>query len=395
MTDIKELETIIRRAVSEEVAEKWQEAREKSLERTNTDVAVSGQEVKPGSDKEAKPEKGINFARAVRFLWKANGNPHLASEMATNAGYEYVGKALGETTLAGGGALLPEEFSNEIIELLGTNTVVRRAGCSTVPMNTGSLTMPFVATGSTASYTAESANITKSEPTFGQLQLHDHKLAALIPTSNDLLRNGGARVDSIIRNDIVRAMSRKEDVTFLRSLGVSSEPKGMRGWVDSGNSFAAAAVSVANVTADLGKAVFLLEDAEVDTSSASWFLSPRSKKYLMTARDGNNNLVWASEMAQGTLMGFPWYMTAQIANNYGSGSDESEVYFAAMDVLTIAENEQIMVEVLPNAAYHDGSAVVSGASRDETVIRSIAMHDFGARQRGKEIAYISEVKWGA
>jgi HK97 family phage major capsid protein len=48
--------------------------------------------------------------------------------------------------------------------------------------------VPKITGGSTAGYVGENANITKTQPTTGQITLTFKKLAALVPISNDLLR---------------------------------------------------------------------------------------------------------------------------------------------------------------------------------------------------------------
>lgn len=398
----QEIKDLIKSAVGKEIAEKVLEARAKqtSVSALTNPAAHRplGQQVADVRDEEYKPSGGINAAKCIRFLYGAGGNAMNAADMAERAGEKHIAKALGQSTLAGGGAWLPMEFSAEIIEVLRAKSVVRAMGASIVPMNNGSLTMPFVATGATSAYVGENSNITKSQQTAGQLQLRDHKLACLVPTSNDLLRNGGPAVDNVLRNDVVASMRAKEDITFIRSLGVSNEPKGMKGWVPSANvNTTNTTVTLATVTNSLGLCIQELEEGNVDLTSAGWLFAPRTKKYLMTVRDSNGNLVFAPEMSMaGTLMGYPFMSTSQIPINLATTStSESEVYFAAFNSLVIAENESLMVEVFPGGTYYDNSSLVSGISQDQTVIRVLALHDFGARQRGAEISEITVVKWGA
>lgn len=346
-------------------------------------------------------EKGRGVARCVRYLYRCQGNVLQAVELAYQAGdtvlAKYWEKALGQNTLAGGGALIPPEFAAGVIEELGAKSVVMASGVSTVPMNNGNLSIPFIDSSATAAYVAEGANATKSEATFGQLQLHDRELVALVPVGNRLLLNGSPRVDGIIRDHLVRIMKRKMDVTLIRSDGTAGEPKGMLFWAKTANKFDAnGTINLANVTDDLGTCISNLEEGDVDLDNKpGWLFAPRTKKYLFTVRDTNNNLAFEPEMKGGTLMGFPWKMTSQIPKTLGSGSDESEIYFAAFDMLVLAENENIAVDAFAGGAYHDGSAIQSGISRNETVMRAIALHDFGAQQRGAEISVMEAVKLGA
>jgi HK97 family phage major capsid protein len=407
---LDDVKKTIKEAAGEAVAEAWEAERAKGLERKNTNgLMVRGDRVYPkfrtdklsekSIDEMTVNERSIMAGRSIRFLCNANHDVYRAIDMAKEAGektlVEAWEKALGESTIAGGGALIAPEFSSAVIEELGAKAVVRASGVTTMPMATGSLTLPFIDSSASAAYVGENSNITKTEPTFGQLQLNNKKLAAVVPLSNDLLRDTSGRADPIIRNHLVRVMRRKEDVTFIRSPGTANEPKGMLFWAASANKFDAnATVNIANVTDDLGSMVEKLEGGDVDLDvSPGWLFNARTKKYLMTARDSNGNLVWEPEMKGGTLMGYPFRMTTQIPSTLGSG-DKSEVYFAAFDMLVIAENESLMIEAFAGGAYHDGSNVVSGISQDQTVIRAIALHDFGAQQRGAEISVLEEVKWG-
>lgn len=345
-------------------------------------------------------DRSLMAARCVRYMILANNNPDRAIQMAKVHGEKTLvdswEKALGADTLAGGGAMLPPEFSSAVIEELGAKSVVRRMGTTVLPMNSGSLTTPFISGDATAAYTVEGANATKSEPTFGQLQLSDKELVCLVPVGNRLLANGGPTIDNIIRQHMVRVMRRKEDVTFIRSSGASGEPKGMLYWCPaSQKNDANGTVNLANVTTDLGVAIRELKDQDVDLDeSPGWLMAPRTEIYLKTVRDTNGNLAFKPEMDTGMLYGYPFAVTSQIPDNLGGATNESEVYLAAFDMLVIAENETLAIEAFPGGAYHDGSAVQSGISRNETVIRTTALHDFGAQQRGTEIAIIEAVKWG-
>lgn len=402
---VEDLQKMVADAAGKAVAERWEESRAKGLER-KYGVGVPRRSAPYGKSKiSAKAledmtvrERGIMAARCCRYLILARYNIEHAIEIGKHNGdttlVEVWEKALGEELLSAGGALLPPEFSSAIIEELGAKAVVRAMGATTVPMNTGSLSMPFIDQSATAAYTVEGSNATSSQPTFGMLDLSDKELVALVPVGNRLLNNGGDRVDNLLRGHIVRVMRRKEDATFIRSNGASGEPTGMLFWADSGNKFNSTGETVALVTDDLGKAILKLEDNDVDLDERpGWLIAPTVKKGLITARDANSNLVFEPEMKDGNLMGFPFAVTSQIPANLGGSTDESEVYFAAFDSLIIAENETIQVEGFPGGAYHDGSAVQSGISRNETVLRAIALHDFGAQQRGKEIAVIEQVDW--
>ncbi|PAT70315.1 phage major capsid protein, partial [Klebsiella pneumoniae] len=59
------------------------------------------------------------------------------------------------TAAGSGGALIPENMQNEVIELLSDRTIVRKLGARSIPLPNGNLSLPRSAGGATASYTGE------------------------------------------------------------------------------------------------------------------------------------------------------------------------------------------------------------------------------------------------
>jgi HK97 family phage major capsid protein len=415
----EELEALVRDiagpVIQEQFSESIRKAQEAALGNRPSGIAdtetrqFSGNRVGRGKslDELSTDERSLLAARCVRYHLASRGDQDNAlrsakankDELIVEAWERAMGdhylKALNTDALSTGGALVPPEFASGIIELLRAKTAVRALGATVMPMNSGSLTMTFQDTASSSAYVgAQGDNIVASQPSVGQLHLHDKKLATLVPISNDVLRNGGPAADRLVRDDMVQSQSLKEDITFIRSDGTSGEPRGMKDWAST--TYAAnGTVNLANVTIDASRAIRELEDLDVPLVRAGWIMNPTTKWGLANARDGNGKYVWREEILDGRFLGYPYASTTQLPSNLGSGSDESELYFADFYSLIIAENESIMVDAMPGASYHNGSAVVSGFSRDETAFRAISLHDFGARQRGKEIAVVTGVKWAS
>lgn len=383
---VEELQKMIKDIVGEAV---------EPLKQQQTDWASKIFAAPQAEDK--KPEKGMVTARIVRALAAAKGDPDRAANWAKKnwSDSEFVVKALAAGDATAGGYLVPPEYSTDLIELLKPMAVVRRLGAVTLPMDTGTLNIPKITGGATASYIGENANIPKTEQTFGQITLTWKKLAALVPISNDLLRFSSPNADAIVRDDLVSSMALREDLAFIRDDGTSNKPKGLLNWAPAGNKFNAnATVDLANVTADLGKAVYLLKKANVRFIRPGWIMSPRTENYLMTVRDANGNFAFRTEMLAGRLFGYPYGVTTQIPDNLGVGANESEVYLVDFADAVIGEATQLIIDASTEAAYHDGANVVAAFSLDQTVIRVIAQHDFAMRH-AESACVIQSVTWGA
>lgn len=389
---VEDVKNLIKETLGGEVAELREELKEANKKATsNIQMFQQPQPV-------TAPEKGVRAARWLRAMAATRGDTDKASQLALEKYRdEEVSKALAASEFEGGGAIVPDEYVAEIIELLRARTVVRALGAQPMPMNSGSLTMPFMSSGSSASYVGENKNISKSAPEFGQLQLSAKKLAGLVPISNDLLRDSSPAADNVVRNDLVQAMSLREDLAFIRDDGTENKPKGMRHWADTVADRTTDG-ALANVVADLAKMIKDLEEANIPLTNGGWAMTPRTKWHLMSLVDGNGNYVFRDEMLGGELMTYPFLTSTQIPNNLAdlgtTGTNFSELYLADFNSLIIGENTQLLVDVFPGGAYHDGTNVVSGISSDQTVMRVLARHDFGARYRGKEISVLM-VDWGA
>lgn len=364
--------------------------------------------------------KGLDFVRFVKAhaVGKARGAD--PAGIAKAWGYTRVAEIMGksleglspeqravamtESVMADGGAIAPDEFSSEFIEILRAAGVVRASGARSIPMNGATLTFGRQNSSGTASYQGEAQNITPSKLGLGQLQASVKKLTALTPISNDLIRDARVDAEMLVRDDLVATMSLKEDITFIRGAGTQHAPKGILNWTSSDNKFdatqAGAAATVAEVTADLAKVQRLVDESDVNVDMATrvgttgWLMTPRSKWFLFGLTDGNGIPVFRAELLQGKLWNHPVRTTTQIPNNLGGGTNESEVYFGVFSEAMITENTNLIVDAFPGGAYHDGSAVVSGISQDQTVIRTIARHDFLLRHNNV-FAVIQAVKWGA
>ena len=301
----------------------------------------------------------------------------------------------GDTTA--GGFLVPEQYSQDLINVLRSATVVRSLGAPTLPLPVGTIKLPKITTGSTASYVGESTNAPKSQLSTGQITLTFKKLMALVPVSNDLLRYSSPGADMIVRTDLTRSFSVKEDATFIRANGTDASPKGMRFWAPNSNILTAnASVSIQNVASDLGRLMQQLMAADIPMVKPVWIMNPRVRNFLVTMVTTTGNFIYKDEMAQGTLWGYPFGVTTGVPANLdftgAATNDESEIYFVDISQAIIGEAQNIMIDASGEAAYNDGSSVQSAWSRDETTVRAIAEHDFAMRYDGA-VAVLAGVDW--
>ena len=336
------------------------------------------------------PEKGDRIARFVRALAACKGDQRRAAEHALNRFHdEVVARALGTATDTAGGFLVPEVLSQEVIELLRPRSVLRAAGPTIIPMPVGTMNIPRLSGGATATYQGESQDTNASQETLQQLRLSWKKLTSLVPVSNELLMYSSPGADTVVRDDLVLSMATAEDKAFLRNAGVSGAPRGLKGWVQSGNTTnSAGADTLAHVDTDIRYLINALEGNDVRMIRPVFFMSPRTKNFLGFLRNTQGVLVYPEVMSNnpgtgmgGNLKGYPIAVTNNIPNNLTIVStDSSEIYFVDMADVVLGEATQMILEVSNEASYVDsGGTLRSAFSRDETIVKAVARHDLVMR----------------
>jgi HK97 family phage major capsid protein len=357
-------------------------------------VGIRGLPVYPRARK--TPQNGPGF-QAARFLIglihsKWDG-PEKAGEFIenrfgdTDVAKYFVNKALNYSVVAEGGALIPQDFLAEMIELLRANVVVRGAGPMTVQIPMGNLTIPRLAGGSTAVYQGELDDISVTEEQFDDLNLTAKKLTAMVPVSNDLIRRAPIGVEAIVRDDLVQGIARKEDLQFMRGDGTNKGPVGWRSLVLAANLYTVPAVGATPppgadlniVVAAIAAMKLLLINGMSRMIRPAWFFAPTLVEYIATRRDSVGGFYYKDEVARGTLEGYPIVTSQQIPTNLGAGNG-SEFYLVDMADTIIGDTLNVMVDASDVAAYYgtDGK-VVSTFQRDQSLFRVITEHDFNMR----------------
>jgi HK97 family phage major capsid protein len=401
--------------VGQVVVDKMEESRAKGRERAAKAGITTEQLVERdmAAADNAKLTGEFAIARMARYMWNAyaspgqcmsavkpNGKPVIEQIKAAGDGpCMQVARVMGGDLTSTGGAMIAPEYSESVIPILFDMSTVRASGATSVPMPSGNLSMPYGDSASTQQWDGESDPITESSPTTGEMSLTARRLTGTTGISNELLADSSGRSDRFIREQLIGGHAEKQDLTLLRSLGVSNEPKGVLYFAtdQSQTINSTASATTATISDELADAEYQVEKNKLTIVRGGWIMNPRSLKKLRSARDGNNNRVWADELAGGTLNGYAWKKTTQIPitlNAVGSGSDETEVYFGDWSRYIIGDTQMMEMAVSAEATYYTGSAYVSAFARNESVFRVISRLDTGCQYRGQGFAVIVGVRWG-
>jgi len=149
-------------------------------------------------------------------------------------------KALGEQSGTTGGYLVPEEYQNQIMMLAQDAAVIRpMATVLRVGSNRGSIpalnhtTAPTAgkgysafAGGVVATWTPEAGALDSTDPGFELIEFNINKLAGYTYVSSELMSDSAFSVEQLLSTLFARAISAKEDYSFIRGTG-AGEPLGI------------------------------------------------------------------------------------------------------------------------------------------------------------------------
>ncbi|MFC3169413.1 phage major capsid protein [Paracoccus fontiphilus] len=134
-------------------------------------------------------------------------------------------KALAVAANANGGYLVPTEQGSEILKLLTEMSPLRQyASVQTV---TGSeITFPTLLTGVNAFWTEEGADMTATEPTFGQVKIANHELSSFYVASNKVLEDNSYNLEGEMNAELAKGFAKVEGLAFVKGTG-TGQPRGL------------------------------------------------------------------------------------------------------------------------------------------------------------------------
>jgi len=277
---------------------------------------AEGKKEVPRIQVESNLPKGVGFAQYARAklcsqLAAKNGNFISPVDMAKQMGFgdevqDLVTKAtLGTTTDVGFASALVQEnrLVGEFVDLLRAATVFDQLnGFRAVPFNSK---IPSQLTGGTAAWVGEGAPKPLTNPTYGEVEIKEHKLAAITVYTQELMRRSDPAVDILVRDDLIEASKTLIDNTFLDATAASTtRPAGvLNGVVVTANTGTTAAAYEADLLALIN--TFVAANLSLD---GSYFLMSETRAaQISLLRDALGNSYFAGMALRGTrtLMGIP------------------------------------------------------------------------------------------
>ena len=216
---------------------------------------------------------------------------------------------LSESTDADGGYLVPEEFERDIVTGLDAANVVRSLAKVITTQNDRKI--PISVGHSVATWTAENAAFTESNPTFGQKEIDAYKLTDLIRVSVELLQDAAFPLEQYIANEFARAFGIAEEQAFCVGTG-SGQPTGI--FTANGGTVGVTAAANNAVTADeLINLVYALKAPY--RRNAKFLMNDATISAIRKLKDGNGVYLWQPSLQAGEpdkLLGYDLYTSPYV-----------------------------------------------------------------------------------
>lgn len=302
--------------------------------------------------------KGVGFAQYARAkliaqLEAKSGHYISPLQVAKNMHFndevqDLIEKATLGTTANGGFAstLVSENrLVGEFIELLQAASVFDKLkGYRPVPFNSK---IPSQLTGGTASWVGEGAAKPLTNPTFGEVEIKEHKLAAITVYTQELMRRSDPAVDALVRDDLIAASSRLIDATFLGAQAESATTpigvlNGVAAILDTGETAAA-------YEADLLSLINAFVGNNLSLDGSYFLMSETRAAKISLLRDALGNQYFPGMALRGdrTLMGVPVVTSETVGN---------KIILVKMSEILIADDGGVDI------SYSDQATLVDGAT---------------------------------
>lgn len=210
---------------------------------------------------------------------------------------------------------LPNEVSREILQKTQDSSVVMRLARQ-ISLPGRGVQIPVIAADPSADWVTETGSKPISNPTLDKKIMQAHKLAVIVPFSNEFRRDAGALYDALV-NRLPNVLAKKFDQTVFF---------GSSGSLANFDDFSAVTVHSLSSSVYLGLLAGNTEIAEAGGIMNGIVLAPQGHSVLLGALDTTNRPIFTDSVADGEVgrvLGAPTYLSsaAYLDGEAGVGTD--------------------------------------------------------------------------
>ena len=254
-------------------------------------------------------------------------------------------RAMNEGSNAAGGALVPEEFSSQVIRRVEEFGTFPASGVETMSMTRDTMVIPKRLTGTTAYFIGEGSAVTESEPTYGNVNLVAKKLAVSCRMSSEVVEDALVSLADQVTMEFATSLAYKIDLCGWTADGTSTYGgiRGITTKINDGNHTAsvhtAASGNTSFETLDLEDFLGCVGKLPIYArQGARWFVSPAgyaaSIQRLKYAAGG----VTGEEIGSGyvdSFLGYPVQVVHVMNSTLGADASAIKVLFGNVGLSSI------------------------------------------------------------
>lgn len=297
-------------------------------------------------------------------------------------------KGLSEGVAADGGYVVPQAFASEIIRLAPIYGVVRRNARAYPVSQTGTTTHIPGVSGISVSRVGEGTKIPAVKPVFSQSDISIKKVAAIIPMSNELLKDANVDVVSVIATLAAEGFAKYEDEWGF--LGKASGEGIFQNASVPVTTLATTNTTYAKFNAD-NAATLLGTLDESALGTAKWYMSFSVFNSLRQQKDTTGRYL-IQEPTGGqpaTLWNLPIeFVRAMPHTSDGSQTGTKFLAVGDLNYMLFADKKQYSFEVSQEATITDtdGSTLINLFEQDMSAVRVIERVDIQLVEAAKAFA---------
>ena len=372
----------------------------KTVQRKYSDIFLKGGNGGGMQKKKEEVPALVTFARAVKCLdvygrQDPDRAAYYARKKYDDADMEREFKALSATNPTDGGYLIPEVYSDQIIELLYPKTVIVELGAQTVPLTSGNINLPKMTAGARAQWGGEQRKIKTSQTKFGNIKLSAKRLEAIIPQSRELLMLSTFSADSMFANDLTRRMQLGLDYGGLYGIGAEFQPLGIANNKDIEN-IDATKLGNADLADTNGKItpdfpIYVRSKAmakNIDDIHAGWAMNSMLEGIFMNMKTQTGTYIYREEMASGKLCGFPYKISNQIPTDNG----KTDLFFGNWSDLLIGDQMGLETYTTLDGTWTDEEGIQHNAFEENLAATRALMYDDIGVRHAESFIYCKNIK---
>lgn len=283
-----------------------------------------------------------------------------------------------------GGALVPEEMSRTIIELMETYGAFR-ANADNLPMSSDTLTVPRRVGGLTAYYTGENVEGTESDASWDNVTFTAKKLMVFTRMSSEVTEDAIINLGDKMAQEIAYSFAVKEDTVGFTGDG-SANHGGITGVlvkaIDANHTMAkVAAASTHDTLAEINSTDLLKLMAAIPTYAkrgAKWYCSPTALSLVFDAvriAGGGNTMQNLANAVEPNFLGYPIVVTPVMADSASATYNGAVMigFGNLAQAASIATRRDVRVAISDQRYFELDQIAIKGTLRHD-----IIAHDLGS-----------------